>query len=82
MKICIGPKLFGLAVKKLRNERVENACLLKRGHVAMDASEGCVKPVEEIVNERFLYGRIRVSHIRLSTEGGLVRAARVFSALA
>jgi hypothetical protein len=64
MKIRIGPKLFGLEVKKLHDERVENADLLQCGHVAMDAGKGCVEAVEEIVNEGFLYAvKIVLSHI-------------------
>jgi hypothetical protein len=71
MEIRVGPELFGLAVKKLRDERVENPDLLHRGHIAMNASECSVKAGEQIVNKGFLYGRIRVSHSYLSKEGDL-----------
>jgi hypothetical protein len=63
MEIGIGPELFGLAVKKFDDERVKNPDLFQCFHVAMDASEGCIEAVKEIVNEGFLYaGRIVLSH--------------------
>ena len=63
MVIGACPKLLRLAVKDLHHQRIKNADLLQCFHVAMDAGEGCVETVEEIVDVRFWdTAKIRVSH--------------------
>ncbi len=55
MVVHAGTKLLMLAVKDLHHDRIENADLLQCFYVAMNASECCVKTVEEIVDLGFGY---------------------------
>ncbi len=47
------PQLLRLAVKNLHHQRIENAGLFQRCHIAMDAGERCVETVKKIVDEGF-----------------------------
>ena len=69
MVIGACPKLLMLAVQELHHERVENADPFQCRHVVMDAGEGCVETVEEVIDLRFGYAagiryaaKISVSH--------------------
>jgi len=53
MVIRACPELLRLAVEVLHHQRIENADRFQCRHIAMHASERCVKTVEKIVDEGF-----------------------------